>query len=191
MHFRRKCHDRDGDQHRACHWADAGNRTQDAGGPCKALIGCDGLFDPGFKLGNLVIQQLRQFCVHGLEHVGRAQLPVRLDLSQYGRPEIAETVAERARELAFYHSYVGHGTEASIKLAEMVLDRAPSKMSKAYLGLSGSDANKTNIKLFGYMNNIPGPSGEEKDHLALAPSFRLCTGQGAARRFGGYAVCSE
>ena len=72
----------------------------------------------------------------------------------YGRPEIAEAIADQARELAYYHSYVGHGTEASITLAKMVLDRAPANMSKVYFGLGGSDANETNIKLVWYYNNI-------------------------------------
>jgi L-2,4-diaminobutyrate transaminase len=30
----------------------------------------------------------------------------------YGRPEIADAIAEQARELAYYHAYAGHGTEA-------------------------------------------------------------------------------
>ncbi|WP_417239119.1 aspartate aminotransferase family protein [Celeribacter halophilus] len=72
----------------------------------------------------------------------------------YGRQEIAEAIADQARELAYYHSYVGHGTEASITLAKMVLDRAPDHMSKVYFGQSGSDANETNIKLIWYYNNI-------------------------------------
>ncbi|UWS08808.1 aspartate aminotransferase family protein [Phaeobacter inhibens] len=75
----------------------------------------------------------------------------------YGRPEIAEAIADQARELAYYHSYVGHGTEASITLAKMIMDRAPDHMSKVYFGLSGSDANETNIKLIWYYNNILGP----------------------------------
>ncbi|MEM1288614.1 MAG: aspartate aminotransferase family protein [Pseudomonadota bacterium] len=74
----------------------------------------------------------------------------------YGRQEIAEAIAEQARELAYYHAYVGHGTEASITLAKMVLERAPAHMSKVYFGLSGSDANETNIKLVWYYNNILG-----------------------------------
>lgn len=80
----------------------------------------------------------------------------------YGRPEIAEAIAEQARELAYYHSYVGHGTEASITLAKMILDRAPENMSKVYFGLSGSDANETNIKLVWYMNNILGRPEKKK-----------------------------
>ncbi|WP_406870857.1 aspartate aminotransferase family protein [Thioclava sp. 'Guangxiensis'] len=72
----------------------------------------------------------------------------------YGRPEIADAIADQARELAYYHAYVGHGTEASITLAQMVMERAPKGMSKVYFGLSGSDANETNIKLIWYYNNI-------------------------------------
>ncbi|MEI4261492.1 aspartate aminotransferase family protein [Roseovarius sp. D0-M9] len=80
----------------------------------------------------------------------------------YGRSEIAEAIADQARELAYYHAYVGHGTEASITLAKMVLDRSPDHMSKVYFGLSGSDANETNIKLLWYYNNILGRPQKKK-----------------------------
>ncbi|WP_424985627.1 aspartate aminotransferase family protein [Microbulbifer sp. S227A] len=80
----------------------------------------------------------------------------------YGRTEIAEAIAEQARELAYYHAYVGHGTEASITLATMILDRAPRGMSKVYFGLSGSDANETNVKLIWYYNNILGRPEKKK-----------------------------
>ena len=80
----------------------------------------------------------------------------------YGRTEIAEAIAKQAHELAYYHSYVGHGTEASITLAKMILDRAPASMSKVYFGQSGSDANETNIKLVWYYNNIRGLPQKKK-----------------------------
>ena len=80
----------------------------------------------------------------------------------YGRPEIAEAIADQAKELAYYHAYVGHGTEASITLAKMVLERAPKGMSKVYFGLGGSDANETNIKLVWYYNNILGRPKKKK-----------------------------
>jgi L-2,4-diaminobutyrate transaminase len=80
----------------------------------------------------------------------------------YGRTEIAEAIAEQAKELAYYHAYVGHGTEASITLAHMVLERAPAHMSKVYFGLSGSDANETNVKLIWYYNNILGRPEKKK-----------------------------
>ncbi|WP_370400823.1 aspartate aminotransferase family protein [Sulfitobacter sp. JB4-11] len=72
----------------------------------------------------------------------------------YGRTEIADAIAVQARELAYYHSYAGHGTEASITLSRMILDRAPANMSKVYFGLGGSDANETNVKLVWYYNNV-------------------------------------
>lgn len=80
----------------------------------------------------------------------------------YGRSEIADAIAEQARELAYYHAYVGHGTEASITLAKMVMERAPAHMSKVYFGLGGSDANETNIKLVWYYNNILGRPEKKK-----------------------------
>src|SRR5690606_23950549 len=55
----------------------------------------------------------------------------------YGRTEIAEAIAEQAKDLAYYHAYVGHGSEASITLSKMIIDRAPEGMSRVYFGLSG------------------------------------------------------
>ncbi|WP_439154174.1 aspartate aminotransferase family protein [Yoonia sp.] len=80
----------------------------------------------------------------------------------YGRTEIADAIAEQAKSLAYYHAYVGHGTEASITLSKMIMDRAPAHMSKVYFGMSGSDANETNIKLVWYYNNILGRPEKKK-----------------------------
>ena len=46
-------------------------------------------------------------------------------------------------------------------------------MSRVYFGLSGSDANETNIKLVWYMNNVLGRPEKEEDRLALARLSRL------------------
>jgi L-2,4-diaminobutyrate transaminase len=80
----------------------------------------------------------------------------------YGRQEIAEAIAKQAKALAYYHAYVGHGTEVSITLAHMILERAPKNMSKVYFGLGGSDANETNVKLIWYYNNILGRPNKKK-----------------------------
>ncbi|MBW7920857.1 MAG: aspartate aminotransferase family protein [Rubellimicrobium sp.] len=80
----------------------------------------------------------------------------------YGRQEIADAISAQAHELAYYHSYVGHGTEASITLAKMILDRAPKHMSKVFFGLGGSDANETNIKMIWYYNNVLGRPEKKK-----------------------------
>ena len=80
----------------------------------------------------------------------------------YGRQEISDAIAAQARELAYYHAYVGTGTEASITLAHMILERAPAGMSKVYFGQSGSDANETNIKMVWYYNNVLGRPEKKK-----------------------------
>jgi len=80
----------------------------------------------------------------------------------YGRTEIAEAIAAQAKELAYYHAYVGHGTEASITLANMIVDRAPDHMQTVYFGLGGSDANETNVKLVWYYNNVLGRPEKKK-----------------------------
>jgi L-2,4-diaminobutyrate transaminase len=76
--------------------------------------------------------------------------------------KITDAIAEQAKNLAYYHAYVGHGTEASITLAKMIIDRAPKGMSRVYFGLSGSDANETNIKLIWYYNNVLGRPEKKK-----------------------------
>ncbi len=80
----------------------------------------------------------------------------------YGRTEIAEAIAAQAHELSYYHAYAGHGTEASIRLARMIIDRGPEHMSRVYFGLGGSDANETNIKMVWYYNNILGRPEKKK-----------------------------
>ncbi|AUH63214.1 aspartate aminotransferase family protein [Paracoccus zhejiangensis] len=80
----------------------------------------------------------------------------------YGRTEIADAIAKQAHELAYYHAYAGHGSEANITLAKMVMDRAPEGMARVYFGLGGSDANETNIKLIWYYNNILGRPAKKK-----------------------------
>ena len=80
----------------------------------------------------------------------------------YGRTEIADAIAKQAHELAYYHAYAGHGSEASITLAKMVMDRAPKGMARVYFGLGGSDANETNVKLVWYYNNIRGLPQKKK-----------------------------
>ena len=80
----------------------------------------------------------------------------------YGRTEIADAIAKQAHELAYYHAYVGHGSEAAITLAHMIAERAPDGFNHTYFGLSGSDANETNIKLIWYVNNVLGRPAKKK-----------------------------
>lgn len=80
----------------------------------------------------------------------------------YGRREIADAISRQAEKLAYYHTYVGHTNEAVIRLSEKVMAMAPSGMSKIYYGMSGSDANETQIKLVWFYNNILGREKKKK-----------------------------
>lgn len=80
----------------------------------------------------------------------------------YGRQDIAEAIHEQAKQLAYYHTYVGHGNEPVIRLSERIVNKAPKGMKRVYYGMSGSDANETNIKLIWYYNNILGRPEKKK-----------------------------
>ena len=80
----------------------------------------------------------------------------------YGRREIADAIAEQARKLAYYHLYAGNSNEPSIRLADRLIQLAPEGMSKVYFGLSGSDANETNVKIVWYYNNVLGRPQKKK-----------------------------
>jgi L-2,4-diaminobutyrate transaminase len=80
----------------------------------------------------------------------------------YGRTEIAEAIYEQAKKLAYYHAYAGHSNEPAIKLSERIVAKVGLGMQRIYWGLSGSDANETNIKLVWYFNNVLGRPEKKK-----------------------------
>lgn len=80
----------------------------------------------------------------------------------YGRAEIADAMNEQAQKLAFFHSFAGQGNEPAIRLAKMIMDRAPDHMARVYFGLSGSDANETNVKLAWHYNILRGKPEKKK-----------------------------
>ncbi|SOD91210.1 aspartate aminotransferase family protein [Caenispirillum bisanense] len=80
----------------------------------------------------------------------------------YGRQEIADAIHKQASELAYYHTYVGHGNEPVIRLSQRIIEKAPQGLCRIYYGMSGSDANETQIKLVWYYNNILGRPEKKK-----------------------------
>jgi len=80
----------------------------------------------------------------------------------YGRIEMAEAIYEQAKKLAYYHTYVGHTNEALVELSERIIKMSPAGMSKVYYGMSGSDANETQLKLVWYYNNARGLPEKKK-----------------------------
>jgi L-2,4-diaminobutyrate transaminase len=80
----------------------------------------------------------------------------------YGRTEIADAIHEQAKRLAYYHAYVGHSNEPVIRLSDRVVEMSGMEGARVYWGLSGSDANETNVKLVWYVNNVLGRPEKKK-----------------------------
>jgi L-2,4-diaminobutyrate transaminase len=80
----------------------------------------------------------------------------------YGRTEVAEAIYEQAKKLAYYHTYVGHSTDTIIELSSRIIGWSPEGMKKVYYGMSGSDANETQIKIVWYYNNVLGRPNKKK-----------------------------
>jgi L-2,4-diaminobutyrate transaminase len=80
----------------------------------------------------------------------------------YGRREIADAIHAQALDIAYYHAYAGHSTEPTIRLSDRLVRMAPNEMSKVFYGMSGSDANETNVKIVWYVNNVLGRPEKKK-----------------------------
>lgn len=80
----------------------------------------------------------------------------------YGRTEVAEAISKQAHRLAYYHSYAAHTTDQLAILSDRLVKMAPGRMSKVFYGMSGSDANETNVKLVWYYNNLRGQPKKKK-----------------------------
>jgi L-2,4-diaminobutyrate transaminase len=92
----------------------------------------------------------------------------------YGHTEVADAIYEQAKKLAYYPTYVGHSTDIIIELSSRIIDWAPAGMKKVYYGMSGSDANETQIKLVWYYNNVKGRPNKKK----IISRQRGCRGSG-------------
>jgi L-2,4-diaminobutyrate transaminase len=80
----------------------------------------------------------------------------------YGRTEVAEAISRQAHRLAYYHTYAAHTTDELAILSDRLVRMAPGNMSKVFYGLSGSDANETQVKLVWYYNNLRGLPKKKK-----------------------------
>jgi L-2,4-diaminobutyrate transaminase len=80
----------------------------------------------------------------------------------YGRREIADAIHQEALRLPYFHTFAGYTNEASIRLAQRVLSMTPPGMQRIHFGLSGSDANETQLKLVWYYNNVLGRPEKKK-----------------------------
>jgi len=80
----------------------------------------------------------------------------------YGRKEISDAIAAQSRKLSFFHAFNSMSTDVAIECADALLARAPVPMARVFFGVSGSDANETQLKLIWYYNNLLGRPRKKK-----------------------------
>ena len=80
----------------------------------------------------------------------------------YGRKELAAAMKDQAETLAYCHAFSSLSSNTPAVLAERLITSAPVPMSKVFFGLSGSDANDTQVKIAWYYNNTLGRPKKKK-----------------------------
>lgn len=80
----------------------------------------------------------------------------------YGEQRIIDAISAQASKLAFFHAFAGATNEPAIALGEKLLSLAGPAFARVFFGLSGSDANDTQVKLVWYYNNVRGLPHKKK-----------------------------
>jgi 4-aminobutyrate---pyruvate transaminase len=80
----------------------------------------------------------------------------------YGEEELVRVASEQMRKLSYSQLFGSKTNEPSILLAEKLKQMAPFDAGRVFFGLSGSDANDTQVKLMWYYNNIVGRPEKKK-----------------------------
>ncbi len=101
------------------------------------------------------------------DHAGRSYIDAFAGLYcvniGYGREEMADAIAAQTRKLSFYHTYAGFSNDPAVELSRRLIEEwSPPGMKKVFYGMSGSDANETQVKLVWYYNNVLGRPRKKK-----------------------------
>ena len=80
----------------------------------------------------------------------------------YGEEELARVAMEQMKTLSYSQLFGSKTNEPSILLAEKLKAMAPFDAGRVFFGLSGSDANDTQIKLMWYYHNAIGKPEKKK-----------------------------
>ncbi|MCP8939074.1 aspartate aminotransferase family protein [Alsobacter sp. SYSU M60028] len=80
----------------------------------------------------------------------------------YDNEEIVETARIQMSKMPYTHLFGAKSNDPAIELAEKLKEMAPMPVSKVFFGLSGSDANDTQVKLVWYYNNALGRPKKKK-----------------------------
>jgi len=103
----------------------------------------------------------------------------------YGRSEIADAMAEQARRLPFYHSFGPLGSDVGARLAERLVERLGAGARRVFFGLSGSDANETQLKLARLYHRAKGRPGRTRVLVRERGYHGSTLGAGSASRLPG------
>ncbi len=74
-----------------------------------------------------------------------------------------------AQHASFLSQLLAHPVEPAIELADYLVSRAPTPMSKVFFTNSGSEANDTQVDLVWYYNNVLGRPKKRRSSRARAP----------------------
>ena len=80
----------------------------------------------------------------------------------YGEEELARVAEAQMRQLAYSQLFGGKTNEPSVLLAEKLKAMMPFDAGRVFFGLSGSDANDTQVKLMWYYHNLIGKPEKKK-----------------------------
>ena len=80
----------------------------------------------------------------------------------YGEEALIEAAEKQLRRLSYSHLFAGRTHEPGVMLAEKLKAMAPFDAGRVFFGLSGSDANDTQVKLIRYYHNAIGKPEKKK-----------------------------
>jgi L-2,4-diaminobutyrate transaminase len=106
----------------------------------------------------------------------------------YGRQELVDAMTAQASTLAFYHVFAGATHPPAIALSQRLLDLAGPRMQRVFFGLSGSDANDTQVKLVWYYWNVRGQPRKKKI-IARQRAYHGATVMGASPCITAPSIC--
>ena len=80
----------------------------------------------------------------------------------YGEEELVQAATAQLRKLSYSQLFAGKTNEPSVLLAEKLKAMMPFDAGRVFFGLSGSDANDTQVKLMWYYHNLIGKPERKK-----------------------------
>ena len=80
----------------------------------------------------------------------------------YGEEELIKAATEQFRKLSYSQLFAAKTHEPSVLLAEKLKEMVPFDAGRVYFGVSGSDANDTQVKLMWYYHNLIGRPERKK-----------------------------